>query len=233
MKLAIMQPYFFPYLGYFQLMNAVDEFVVYDNIEYSKGSWINRNRILLNQKDSFITLPIKNASDYLDIKDRYLADNWSYERKKIINKISSAYQKAPYFEISMPLIEKCLAFENVNLFSFVYNSIIEISHHLCISTSFVISSQIQINHQLKAINKVIEICTYRNATNYINPIGGLELYKKQDFLEHGILLNFIKSNNIVYKQYNNPYIPWLSIIDVMMFNSINEIQKMLDDFELI
>ena len=105
-----MQPYFFPYIGYFQLMNAVDEFVVYDNIEFTKKGWINRNRILVNGKDFYITLPIKHDSDYLYIIDRLLADTWPIERKKMLNRIIESYRKAPNFNVVFSVIEKVLLF---------------------------------------------------------------------------------------------------------------------------
>src|SRR4030042_5533275 len=98
MKIAIMQPYFLPYIGYFQLMNAVDEFVIYDNIEFSKKGWINRNRILVNGKDSYITIPLKKDSDYLDVRDRYLAETWSSEKIKMLKRIIGSYRKAPRFD---------------------------------------------------------------------------------------------------------------------------------------
>src|SRR5688572_4948402 len=106
MKLGIMQPYLFPYIGYFQLMNAVDEFVIYDNIEFTKRGWINRNRILVNGKPVFITLPLRNDSDYLHVKDRFLADNWVLHRKKNLNRIVESYNKAPLFASAFPIIEK-------------------------------------------------------------------------------------------------------------------------------
>src|ERR1700722_4154503 len=153
MKLAIMQPYFFPYIGYFQLMNAVDEFVIYDNIEFSKKGWINRNRILVNGKDAYITLPLKKDSDYLDVKDRFLAETWPLDRKKMLNRISESYKKAANFDSVYPLIEKCIFFEESNLFKFILNSLILIKDYLNISTSFVISSTIPIDHNLKAEQK--------------------------------------------------------------------------------
>ena len=93
MRIAIMQPYLFPYIGYFQLMNAVDEFVIYDNIEFTKKGWINRNRILVNGRDSFITVPLKKDSDYLDVRDRYLADSWPSERVTILYRIKQSYRR--------------------------------------------------------------------------------------------------------------------------------------------
>ncbi len=100
MKVAIMQPYFLPYIGYFQLINAVDKFVIYDNIEFTKKGWINRNRILVNGKDEFISLPITKASDFLHANQRYLASNFENEKNKILRKIKESYRKAPYFKIT-------------------------------------------------------------------------------------------------------------------------------------
>jgi hypothetical protein len=118
-KLAIMQPYFFPYIGYFQLVNAVDEFVIYDNIEFTKKGWISRNRILVNGVDTYISLPLKKDSDYLHVKDRYLADTWDIERKKMLNRITESYRKAPYFKETYEVIEKCILYEDRNLFKFI------------------------------------------------------------------------------------------------------------------
>ena len=118
MKLGIMQPYFFAYMGYYQLINTVDEFIIYDNIKYTKKGWINRNRILLNGKIDYISLPLKKDSNTLDIVERSLADCWTNDRKKMINKIRAAYSKAPMFSDVMPLINDCIDTEENNLFNF-------------------------------------------------------------------------------------------------------------------
>ena len=89
MKLAIMQPYFFPYIGYFQLIKSVDEFVIYDNIQYTKKGWINRNRILVNGTDYLISLPLKKDSDYLNVVDRQLAESWEKDRTKLLTLITN------------------------------------------------------------------------------------------------------------------------------------------------
>ncbi|OGU59486.1 MAG: hypothetical protein A2V66_17195 [Ignavibacteria bacterium RBG_13_36_8] len=227
MKLAIMQPYFFPYIGYFQLMNAVDEFVVYDNIEFSKKGWINRNRILVNGKDSYITIPLRKDSDYLDVRDRYLAETWSSEKIKMLKRIIGSYRKAPRFDFVYPIIEKVILFEESNLFKFVLNSLKIVKEYLEIRTSFVISSTISIDHALKAEKKVIALCKARKATEYLNPIGGIELYEKDNFKDEGIDLQFFKTNDVRYKQFKNDFVPSLSIIDVMMFNSKEEIKEYL------
>lgn len=230
MKIAIMQPYFFPYIGYFQLMNAVDEFVVYDDIEFTKKGWINRNRILVNGKDAFITLPLKKDSDYLDVVDRHLAESWPLERKKMLNRISGSYRKAPYFELVFPMVEKCIMFEENNLFKFILNSLTTTKEFLGIRTPILVSSAVSVSHGLKAEKRVMSICKDRKAVAYINPIGGLQLYDKKEFGENGIDLHFIKTNDFVYKQFDNEFIPFLSIVDVMMFNSKEEIKGYLDSF---
>ena len=233
MKVAIMQPYFFPYIGYFQLMAAVDEFIVYDNIEFTKKGWINRNRILVNGTDSYITLPLKSDSDFLNIRERQLADTWIKEKKKVLNKIFESYRKSSNFKIVSEVIEKCILFEDHNLFNFILNSLNVVKEYLEIKTPLIISSTIPIDHSFKGAKKVIEIVKSRKAENYINSIGGIELYNKEEFKKEGINLNFLKSTNLIYKQYDNTFVPWLSIIDVMMFNSKEEIKKYLESYYTI
>jgi hypothetical protein len=228
-----MQPYFLPYIGYFQLINAVDEFVVYDNIEYTKKGWINRNRILVNGKDSYITLPLKKDSDYLDIRDRHLAKTWPTEKKKILNRITSAYGKAPHFNAVYPVIKKSILFEDDNLFSFILNSLFVVNEYLEIQTPFLISSSILMDHELKAEEKVVAICKARKADSYLNPIGGIQLYSKDRFKEQDLDLHFLKINDFGYKQFNNDFIPFLSIIDVLMFNSKEVVKEYLNSFYTI
>ncbi len=232
MKIAIMQPYFFPYIGYFQLMNAVDEFVLYDNIQYTKKGWINRNRILANGKDSYITIPLRKDSDFLDIRDRYIAASWDTERKKVLNRISEAYRKAPCFDTVYPLLEGCMNFGETNLFAFILNSLHAIKRYLKIETPFVISSTLPIDHALKGDRKVIAICKERNADTYWNPIGGIQLYSRETFAAHGISLHFLKANEVPYNQFTNEFVPFLSIADVMMFNDRNSIIQMLPSYIL-
>lgn len=234
MKTGIMQPYFLPYIGYWQLLNAVDKFVVYDNIQFTTKSWIRRNRILENTKDALFTIPLKSDSDYLDIRDRFVSDQYfNKDSGKIIRKIKDAYRKAPYFDEAMPVIEKCFLYQEKNLFKFIFNSIKIISEYLGITTEIIVSSQIEMDHSLKSQERVLEICRKLSTTVYINPIGGLELYDSESFKFNGIDLKFIKSKNVEYKQFDNEFVPNLSIIDVMMFNSSDEVKKMLNMYELI
>ena len=233
MKLAIMQPYFLPYIGYFQLINAVDEFILYDNIEYTKKGSINRNRLLNNGLISFFTIPLKKDSDFLHVNRRTLADIWPVEREKILNRIRESYRKAPEFTSVYRLIETCFTYSETNLYLFVLNSIILINRFIGISTPIIPSSSIPIDHGQKSEGKVISLCKARNATTYINPIGGVSLYSKERFMSEGIDLKYLKANAIEYKQFEKLFEPALSIIDVLMFNSKGRVKTMLHAFTLI
>lgn len=232
-KIAIMQPYFFPYIGYYQLINSVDEFVIYDNIQYTKKGWVNRNKILFNNKEYTFTLPIQKDSHTLNIDKRYISENWNSERDKLFTKIKISYSKAPFFFETIKLIEEIFFYENHNLFDFLFNSLIKTCNHLSIDTKITISSNIDIDHNLKGKDKVISICEKLKCSDYINAIGGRNLYNKSEFSEKNINLHFIKSNPIIYKQNNADFFNGLSIIDVLMFNDTESINNHLKNYELI
>jgi hypothetical protein len=228
-----MQPYFFPYIGYFQLMNIVDQFVIYDNIQYIKKGWINRNRILLNGSDLLFSLPLKKDSDYLDVNKRYLADNYDEFKKKFKGQLISAYSKSPEFKQVFPVVEQCLDCTDVNLFDFIFNSIRLLCSYMEINTTFILSSSLGINHSLKSEQKVIAINQYIQSNLYVNAIGGLSLYSKENFDEHKIDLKFIQTAPITYKQFNNTFVSNLSIIDVLMFNRKEQVRNFLNSYTLI
>ena len=229
MKLAIMQPYFFPYIGYFQLINAADKFVVYDNIQFTKKGWINRNRILVNGAAEYISLPLSKGSDYLNVDQRKLAGTFKTERIKLLRRINESYRKAPQFDSIYPLIESVINAEEENLFGFIYQSLQAVCQFLDIKTEFIISSTLPIDHQLRSQDKVIAICDALGANQYINTIGGKELYSKEIFQQYNIELNFIQSGTVEYPQFTNEFVPWLSIIDVMMFNSKEKVKEYLQN----
>lgn len=232
MKLGIMQPYFLPYIGYWQLMNAVDKYVIYDDVNFIKGGWINRNRILVNGKPQYFNVQMKGSSPFKLINEIEI-NNSEISINKNLKTIYMAYHKAPYFSKVNLLIEKILKNQTLNLAEYVINSIKCIAEYLNINSEIIISSKMPKNNELKNQDKVIEICKKLNATEYYNAIGGMELYSFDDFRKNGISLSFLKTNDIYYKQFNNEFVPNLSIIDVMMFNSQEEIKTMLDDFTLI
>lgn len=229
-----MQPYFMPYIGYFQLMNAADEFIVYDDIQFTKKGWINRNRILVDGKDTYITLPLKKDSDYLAVKERYLADSWAIDRKKMLNRIRESYRKAPQFDAAFPVVESCILCNEANLFSFIFNALNQVKEYLEIKTPLVVSSTLSTKEGSKAEEKVIDLCKIRGAHTYLNPIGGLDLYQKAHFKKEMIVLLFLQTSAFQYHQFNHKFVAYLSIIDEIMFNSKDEVKEHLDtEFSLV
>jgi len=218
MKIAIMQPYFLPYIGYWQLINAVDEFVIYDNIKYTKKGWINRNRYVGGRT---FTIPIKKGSDSLTVVEREISE--VYDRKKLSRQIQSAYRDAVYLKQCFPLVNSCIMDHRNNLFEYIHRSVINICDYLNVNTKITVSSNINIDHSLKSQEKVLAICKAMNATQYINPIGGTELYDKAVFQKEGISLNFLKT-----KSENT-----LSIVDILMRNPTENMEKILGEFRLV
>ncbi len=217
-----MQPYFLPYIGYFQLIGAVDLFVVYDNIKYTKKGWINRNRFLLNGTDATFSLPLKKDSDSLDIVERELAHE--FERGKLLAQFAGAYRRAPHFAPAFELLERIVRHPDSNLFGYLHHALLETCRHLAIGTEIRVSSTIAYDHGLKAQDKVLAICEAVGAAEYINAIGGTELYTREAFAGRGIALHFLKSRELEYPQFGQPFVPWLSIVDVLMFNPIDEVR---------
>lgn len=228
-KLAIMQPYLFPYLGYFQVMNAVDEYVIYDDVNFIKGGWINRNSLLVNGKPTLFSAALTQASPHKLINEITIQDDF----KKILKTISLAYGRAPYYEPVYELVSRICNFQDKNLAAFITNSFREIAAYLDIATKLIVSSTLDKDNSLRAQDKVIHICERLQATTYINAIGGVELYDKTAFTEHGIELYFLKTNVVTYEQYGKDFVPNLSIIDVLMFNSKESIRQMLEEYVLV
>lgn len=223
MTLAIMQPYFFPYIGYWKLINAADIFVIYDDVNYIKQGYINRNSILLESKAQKITLEVIGASSGKMINEVRVGGN----NKKILKGIDQAYKKAPNYEKVFPLIQSILEDPEQNLAKFLGNSIQKISAYLEMNTKIIYSSDLEKDNSLKAQEKVLDICQRLEASHYINAIGGQELYCKETFRSKKIGLDFIQTELVEYQQFKNEFIPNLSIIDVMMFNNIDTIKEML------
>jgi len=203
--------------------------VIYDDVNYIKGGWINRNKILLNNRDFLLNLNLKESSSFKKINEIEIGNNGD----KLLKTIMQAYKKAPYYSQAYPLIEQIINYSGNNLAKFLANSIILVSEYLGIKTEFVISSDLQKNNELKGQEKVISICETLDASEYYNAIGGQELYSKNVFEEKSIKLFFLKTNPIHYQQFDNEFIPNLSIIDVIMFNPTQQINKMLNEYELL
>ena len=224
-----MQPYFFPYLGYWQLLANVDKYVVYDDVTYIKGGWINRNNFLINGQKNLLTMRLEKANSYTFIKDIAIKDDFV----KFLKTIEMGYKKAPFFEDSFRLLKDICQCPDKKLGQFLFNSHIKICEYLGIDTELILSSSFEKHTELKGKDKVISICKQLGADEYINAIGGQELYDKKEFAENGIRLNFLQANLREYRQLKNEFVAGLSIIDIMMFNSKEEIKEMLNDFNLV
>jgi len=232
MKIAIVQPYFFPYIGYFQLINAVDKFVIYDDVNFIKKGWINRNFFLSNDEAKLITIPCIKISQNKKINEIEVGLNLK-NKQNIFESLSKYYHRAPCFNDIFPMIERVINSTVKNIGEFSYNSIVEICEHLNINTQIIKTSTIFNNSDLKREDRLINICKKTKCYHYINPIGGTKIYSKEYFQSKGIKLNFIKSKYIKYEQYTNTFIPNLSIIDVLMFNTKNQAQEYLEEYNLI
>ena len=224
MKIGIMQPYFLPYIGYWQLINVVDKFVIYDDVNYINKGWINRNNIMLNKQQFRFTLNLLGASPNKLINEIAVSEN----QDKLIKTIEIAYKKAHYFDKIFPLIKKIFQYDDKNLARFIGISIMEIANYIGVKTEFIYSSEIEKNNSLKGQEKILEICRILKANEYYNLIGGMKLYDKKDFEGNNVKLRFLKAQTMEYNQFNNIFIPNLSILDIMMFNSTEEINTMLD-----
>lgn len=235
MKIALMQPYFFPYMGYFHLIDAVDTFYIYDNAQYISRGWINRNRILVNGHPIYITLPIEKTSRNALISDRKISGT-EYERfkTKLIKQLQLSYVKAPYYQSTMQLLESILAYSSKDLTDFLHNSITEVGRHVGITTPIQRASEvIMFDNQLKGQQKTIALCKKINATEYVNPIGGRGLYDHAYFQQNNIGLHFVQSDLTAYTQNAKEFFPGLSIIDVLMNNSQEEISCFISGYSLV
>jgi hypothetical protein len=231
MKLAIMQPYVFPYIGYYQLANAVDKFVFLDDVNFINKGWINRNNILINGKANLFTIPLKDASQNRLISEIKITEPNGLH--KILRTIEMAYKKAPQFFSAFELIQSVFTTAGDSISNIAKESVKQVFHFLDLEKKFVASSDKYNNSQLKGQERIIDISLLEKATDYFNMIGGMELYDSGRFAEKKINLHFIRAKEIVYKQWNEHFIPFLSMIDVLMFNQKQEIRKMLQSYELL
>ncbi|MFB6317428.1 WbqC family protein [Saccharicrinis sp. FJH54] len=230
MKLAVMQPYLFPYLAYFQLIYAVDKFIFYDDVNYIKGGWINRNNILVKGEKKLLTLNLIGASSNKLIKDIEIGQN----RQKLLKTIQQSYTKAPFYNKIFPMIESILC-HNTNFISeLAIHSVIKVCEFLGIDCEFETSSLMYGDTAgMEKTERLKKICRLNGAAVYVNPIGGQNLYNKHDFMHKGIDLFFLKSSFPVYTQFDTGFIPGLSIIDILMFNKRKEIINMLEKYKLV
>jgi len=226
------QQYFIPYIGYWQLINAVDVFIISDDYNYINKGWINRNRILENGRPRYFNIEICHASSNKKINEHYISEDIFNKDKKLLQ-LRNVYRRAPYFNEGYALMQEIFDYKEFNLANFLENSIKKICCYLEIQTKFVKSSSIPHNCELKKESKIFDQCKYVGADIYINAIGGREMYSFDQFKQQGIRLGFIKMNDIKYKQLWYEFVPNLSIIDAIMFNSRAEIKKLLQEYTIL
>ncbi len=229
MTLGIMQPYFMPYIGYWQLIAAVDTYVVYDDVNYIKGGWVARNNILLNGQKHMFTITLNGASPNKLFNEISIKDDF----KKFSRLIESAYRKAPYYEEVCALMDKIYSYEDKSLGAFLMHSFQVVLDYMDINTKLVLSSTIAKDNSLRGKDKVKHICHLLGADTYYNAIGGQELYDKNDFKSDGIYLYFVQTNLTPYAQLGNEFVPGLSMIDVLMFNHPIEVKQLLTNYKLV
>ncbi|MBQ9591391.1 MAG: WbqC family protein [Paludibacteraceae bacterium] len=229
MTIGIMQPYFMPYIGYWQLMAAADVYVVYDDVNYIKGGWVARNRILMGGKPYTFTITLNGASPYKLFKEITIRDDF----KKFMRTLNCCYAHAPYYKETMALLEDICSYQERSLGVFMRHSFQVILDYLGVKTKLLLSSELKKNSSLKGGEKVKDICRELAADIYLNAIGGQGLYDKSDFQREGIILNFLQTNDYCYDQGSELFVKDLSIIDVLMHNGKEGTQKLLKEYTLV
>jgi hypothetical protein len=228
--LAVMQPYFFPYIGYWQLMRAADRFVVYDDVNYIKGGWINRNRILVQGAPAFITVPLVESSPYKRIHALEMQPTaW---RDKLVKTLAQTYAKAACFGEVFPVVEQLILHEENNLARYLVHQLQGLARFMGITTEFVVTSLPYDNAHLSGQERVIDICRREKIDVYINAKGGQELYTTDAFHQAGVDLRFLSMQPLPYRQKAADFVPYLSILDALMSTGVAGIQQHLDAFEL-
>ena len=229
-----MQPYLFPYIGYFQLIRAVDRFVVYDDVAFIKQGWVNRNRILINGRPSYFTVPIKHASSFTLIRDTLIDDDRQNERwiERTLKTFDNAYRHAPEFARVFPIVEAVFTRPTNRAADLAVASLKAVADLLDIRTEWVESSAQYGNVDLQGEERVLAICRAENATDYVNVPGGRELYARDRFEAAGLRLHFTETRPVEYRQFKDPFVPSLSIVDVLMFNPLETVRGFLDACDL-
>jgi hypothetical protein len=229
---SIMQPYLLPYIGYFQLVACSDIFIALDDVQYIKRGWINRNRILLHGKPDWITLPVAYADHSLSVRERRYTQ-MAQHIPRTLRRVEAAYRAAPFFDVTFPFLQEVLSLDEPNVAAFNLSVLKCLTARIGIRTPIVVSSSLTVAEGLRGQDMVIAKCRRVGATRYVNPIGGTSLYDKRSFADAGIALNFLKPTVSPYQQFGQTPVPFLSIVDVLMFNDETAISRMLTEFELL
>lgn len=219
-----------PYIGYFQLIKAVDRYVVYDDVNFIRQGWTNRNHILVNGAKYRFVLPVRNVSDNRYFNEHEFCGNFD----RFLMTLRQSYSKSSQFADAMDLIERIMAFGDKNVARFIANSIIETCRYLSIDTEIFFSSDLPNDKTLNRTERVFEMCKILEGDTYINAIGGRHLHSKEEHLRHGIDLYFIETTFLPYRQpRQSEFVAGLSMIDVLMNNTPEQVNRLLDAYTLI
>jgi hypothetical protein len=220
-----MQPYFFPYLGYFQLIHVADVFVVYDDVAYIKQGWINRNFLLAGCSPQRFTVPLSGASSFRPIRDIRVANNrW---KSKFLKSLEHAYRKAPQFPGVYPLAEAVVQNGSWSLAELALDSVKAVMRYLELRTTIRPTSRVYDNGKLTGQQRILDICRQEGADTYVNLPGGKPLYDREMFAASGVDLQFIRMGDVSYRQFECKFVPNLSVLDVLMFNGQEKVLELL------
>ncbi|HET7561921.1 MAG TPA: WbqC family protein [Rhodanobacteraceae bacterium] len=229
MIVTIMQPYFFPYIGYFQLMHAVDVFVFYDDVQFIKGGWINRNRILVGGRLHWLTLPLKHDALSKAINQRFYVLGKTTQQVK--QKLNAAYFRSHAFNDSSGFLYELLDFGNPNVAAFNMNLLRKTAEQLNLRCNFVTSSEIGVSKDLNGESRVIRLCEALGANHYINPIGGASLYDPAHFANAGLRLSFLRTACSPTRFEDGE--AYLSIVDLVMREGFDGCRPQLGQYKIL
>lgn len=227
-----MQPYLFPYIGYFQLFAAADVFVVYDDVKWIKGGWINRNRFLCDGKAKTLTLPLVKRSSH-DPIGLFEISETNGGSKRFLETLATWYKGAPFYRETLDLVEFVFAGKDTNLVSCITRSFTILLEVLGLKKTILLASKIGRDTSLTGQDSVIDVCTILDATCYVNAKGGKALYDREQFAAHDIRLKFLQPRLREYHQFASPFVPGLSIVDLLMFNGCAGMSEHIHDYSLI
>jgi len=233
MTLAIMQPYLFPYIGYFQLMHAADTFLLLDDVAWINRGWINRNRILVQGQPQYLSFPVAGASQNKTIRELELVtpDGW---KSNIEKTLIMAYKKAPQFEVFFPVLRSILYADIRNLSAYIFHSLHTLCQYMQLSVALLPGTGGYANAALKGQDRILDLCRQENASVYVNPPGGASLYEAGRFRHEGVQLLFLQPTLAPYQQRGvSEFVPALSIIDVLMNCEPAQVQQQLTQYQLV
>jgi hypothetical protein len=232
MRIAVMQPYLFPYLGYFQLLHSVDTFVLLDDVAFIPKGWINRNQLLVGQKAHLFTIPLAGGSQNRLIKDIVLQPDDRAQRK-LLTTIRQEYQAAPEFKWVFPLVEQVLLSSEKEITLLVLSSLLQVNAYVKLPVPIVRSSELTKDAQATGQARIIAICQSLGAHEYVNMVGGAALYAAAEFARHEIKLRFLQPTLTPYPQKKGPFVPGMSVIDLLMYNEVAKVRELFQQAVLL